>query len=83
MAHVLRKRHRSDLMAGSEDQQVYLQTGILACQTTPLIARGDVVGMISTHWRTPHLPSSEHLRQFDNLARRATELVERRRRQAA
>jgi len=40
---------RSEIMAGSEDQKVYLQTGILACQTTPLIAMGEVVGMISTH----------------------------------
>jgi len=37
-------------MGDSEDQQVSLQTGILACQTTPLIARtGNVVGMMSTH----------------------------------
>lgn len=73
----------SELMAGSEDQQVYLQTGILACQTTPLIAAGEVVGMISTHWRTPHQPSSDDLRQFENLAMRATELIARRRRKAA
>lgn len=34
-----------DFMADSEDQQVYLQTGIHACQTMPLIARaGNVVG---------------------------------------
>ena len=73
----------SELMAGSEDQQVYLQTGILACQTTPLIAVGEVVGMISTHWRTPHQPSNDDLRQFDNLAKRATELIERQRRKAS
>jgi GAF domain-containing protein len=67
-----------DFMADSEDQQVYLQTGILACQTTPLIARtGDIVGMISTHWRTPHQPSEEDFRQFDNLARQAADLIER------
>lgn len=36
-----------DFMAGSDDQQTYLQTGIYACQTTPLIGRGgNVVGMI-------------------------------------
>lgn len=73
----------SDLMAGSEDQVVYLQTGILACQTTPLIALGEVVGMISTHWRTPHQPSNDDLRQFENLAKRATELIARQRRKAA
>lgn len=73
----------SDLMAGSEDQEVYLQTGILACQTTPLIAMGEVVGMISTHWRTPHQPSNDNLRQFENLAKRATEVIERQRRKAS
>ncbi len=72
----------SELMAGSEDQQVYLQTGILACQTTPLIALGEVVGMISTHWRTPHQPSRDDLLQFDGVVRVATELIERRRRAA-
>lgn len=36
-----------DFMAGFDDQQTYLQTGIYACQTTPLIGRGgNVVGMI-------------------------------------
>lgn len=71
----------SDVMAGSEDQQVYLQTGILSCQTTPLIALGAVVGMISTHWRTPHQPSADDLRQFDSLACRATDMIERCRRE--
>jgi len=71
----------SELMAGSEDQQIYLQTGILACQTTPLIALGEVVGMISTHWRTPHHPSKDDLRLFENLAGRAAGLIERHRRE--
>lgn len=67
-----------DFMAGSEDQQVYLQTGIHACQTTPLIGRGGkVVGMISTHWRTPHQPSEKDLRLFDNLSMQAANLIER------
>ena len=64
-------------MADSEDRQVYLDTGIRACQTTPLIARaGKVVGMISTHWRKPHQPSDEDFRQFDTLARQAADLIE-------
>lgn len=65
-----------DFMAGSEDQQICLQTGIRACQTTPLIARrGNIVGMISTQWRTPHQPSPEEFRQFDILAREAADLI--------
>lgn len=66
-----------DFMADSEDQRIYLETGIHACQTTPLIARaGNVVGMISTHWRTPHQPSTEEFREFDVLARQAADLLE-------
>ena len=48
-----------DFMADSDDQQTYLETGIRACQTTPLVApAGNVVGMISTHWRTCYQPSA-------------------------
>lgn len=73
-----------DFMADSEDQQVYLQTGIHACQTTPLIARaGNVVGMISTHWRTPHQPSQGDFDSFDTLARQAADLIERCRQEEA
>jgi hypothetical protein len=66
-----------DFMVGSEDQRTYLQTGIRACQTTPLIGRGGiVVGMISTHWRTPHQPSQKDFELFDNLAKQAADLIE-------
>lgn len=68
-----------DFMAGSDDQGIYLQTGIHACQTTPLIGRaGKVVGMISTHWRTPHNPLQKDLQLFDSLARQAADLIESR-----
>ena len=71
-----------EFMAESEDREVYLQTGILACQTTPLIGRGgNVVGMISTHWRLPHQPSGRDFRLFDILARQAADLIERTRRE--
>lgn len=65
-----------DFMAESEDRLVYLQTGIHACQTTPLISRaGNVVGMISTHWRRPHQPSGDDFGRFDKLASEAAELI--------
>jgi DNA-binding NarL/FixJ family response regulator len=71
-----------DFMADSEDQHVYLQTGIRACQTTPLIApSGEVVGMISTHWCTPHQPSEDDFQMFDILARGAASVIERCRRE--
>ena len=65
-------------MADSEDLRTYLATGIRACQTTPLFAEGgNVVGMISTHWRTPHQPSNQNFRLFDNLATHVADQMDR------
>jgi GAF domain-containing protein len=67
-----------DFMAGSDDLETYRQTGIRAVQSTPLVSRaGQLTGMISTHWRTPHQPSERNLRLLDVLARQATDLIER------
>ncbi len=68
-----------DFMVGTEDLRIYRQTGIRAVQSTPLLSRtGQIVGMISTHWREPHTPSERDLRTFDVLARQAADLIERR-----
>jgi PAS domain S-box-containing protein len=65
-------------MAGTGDLDTFRQTGIRAVQSTPLVSRGgQLVGMISTHWRGPHHPSEQDLRHFDVLARQATDLIER------
>jgi PAS domain S-box-containing protein len=73
-----------DFMAGTEDLQVYLQTGIRAVQTTPLVSRsGRLLGMISTHWREPHDPSEGELRLLDLLARQAADFIERAESEAA
>ena len=66
-------------MAGTEDLATYLDTGIHAVQTTPLLSRtGQILGMISTHWRAPHEPSERELRMLDILVRQAADLLERR-----
>jgi PAS domain S-box-containing protein len=45
---------------------------------SPLLSRGgELVGMISTHWKTCHTPSERDLRQLDILARLAADLIER------
>ena len=68
-----------DWMAGTDDLATYLQTGMRAVQTTPLISRaGRVVGMLSTHWRSRHQPSERDLRLLDILGRQAADLIERR-----
>ena len=67
-----------EFMAGTEDRATYLQTGIHAVQSTPLVLRtGKLLGMISTHWRKPHEPPERDLRLLDVLARQAADLIER------
>jgi len=65
-------------MAGTQDQQEYRRSGIRAVQSTPLQSRsGRPLGMLSTHWRTPHHPAEDDFRFFDALARQAADLIER------
>jgi PAS domain S-box-containing protein len=52
--------------------------GYRAVQSTPLKNRsGTVVGMLSTHFRTPHVPSERDRRLLDLCARHAADLIER------
>jgi PAS domain S-box-containing protein len=68
----------SDFMAGTGDLDAYRQSGIRAVQSTPLVSRsGELLGMISTHWREPHQPIKREFRLFDVLARQAADLIER------
>jgi PAS domain S-box-containing protein len=70
----------SRFMAGTADQATYVETGIRAVQSTPLLSRaGKPVGMISTHWKQPHEPSERDLRLLDVLARQAADLIDRKR----
>jgi PAS domain S-box-containing protein len=65
-------------IAGTRDLQEYRRSGIRAVQSTPLRSRSSrPLGMISTHWRTPHTPTEEDFRFFDVLARLAADLIER------
>jgi GAF domain-containing protein len=65
-------------MAGTPDQAQLLAAGIRAAQSTPLLSRrGELVGMITTHWKECHEPSECDLRMFDILARLAADLIER------
>jgi PAS domain S-box-containing protein len=62
----------------ADDLAAYREAGIKAAQSTPLISRsGQLVGMISTHWKVAHAPSERDLRLFDILARLAADLIER------
>ena len=67
-----------EFMVGTEDHQEYRRSGIRAVQSTPLRSRsGRPLGMLSTHWRTPHTPTEEDFTFFDVLARQAADLIER------
>ncbi|MBI5445746.1 MAG: PAS domain-containing protein [Deltaproteobacteria bacterium] len=73
-----------EFMAGSDDREVYLRTGIRAVQTTPLFSRsGTLLGMLSTHWREPRESTPRELQALDALARQAADLIDRRRAEAA
>ena len=65
-------------MAGTQDQEEYRRSGIRAVQSTPLRSRtGRPLGMLSTHWRSPHTLTDDDFRFFDVLARQAADLIER------
>jgi PAS domain S-box-containing protein len=68
----------SNFMAGTAELETFRQTGIRAMQSTPLVSRaGALLGMISTHWHSPHQPSDHDLRLLDVVARQAADLIER------
>jgi len=67
-----------DFMAGTREQLEYRRAGVRGVQSTPLRSRtGRLLGMLSTHWRTPHTPTENDFRFFDVLARQAADLIER------
>lgn len=68
----------SMLLAAPEMREVFAKAGIMAVQSTPLIdSKREVIGMISTHFRTPHRPDERTLRLLDLLAREAADILGR------
>ena len=67
-----------DFMAGSEDLQAFLDAGILAAQSFPLVSRsGVLLGIITTYWRQPHELSESEQRAWDILARLVADVIDR------
>jgi PAS domain S-box-containing protein len=65
-----------DSIAGTPDLDEFRRSNIRAVQSTPLVSRsGQLVGMISTHWREPHQPAERDLQRLDLLARQAADLI--------
>jgi two-component system CheB/CheR fusion protein len=68
---------KSPLFSGSA-LDVQLKAGVYAVQSTPIMnRRGEVIGNISTHFKTPHRPDEHTLRLLDVLARLTAEMIER------
>jgi PAS domain S-box-containing protein len=75
---------RCAFMAGTPDLEYSRLSGIRAVQSTPLVSRdGRLIGMLSTHWRTPNQPAERELQLLDVLARQAADLIERTQTEAA
>lgn len=59
--------------------RLYREAGFLSAQSTPLVSRkGNLIGMVSTHWQTHQRPTQRELRFIDLLARQAADLIEQR-----
>ena len=70
----------SPLFVGTPALAVMLEAEARAVQSTRLMSRsGQLLGMFSTHYRTPRRPTERDLRILDVLARQAADLIERRR----
>ena len=68
----------SPLFTGSPACDVMLAAQARAVQSTPLITRtGRLLGMFSTHYRTPQRPAPRALALLDLLARQAADFIER------
>jgi len=81
---VVSDMEKCDFIAGTPSEAIHREAGIRAMQSTPLVSRsGKLVGMITTHWRTPHQPGERELDMLDVLARQAADLIESKQAHAA
>ena len=65
--------------AGHESyRELARAAGYRAVQSTPLIGReGEMLGVLSTHWRQPRRLTEQDLRRLDLYARQACDFIER------
>ena len=59
---------------------ILLNAGVQAVQSTPMVSEsGELVGVFSTHYRKPTLPSDRDLEIIDQLAAEAATIIAARR----
>lgn len=64
--------------------RLHFEAGYQSAQSTPLISRtGKPLGMVSTHWRSPHRSNERELHSLDLLARQAADTIEQQQTTAA
>ncbi len=69
---------QSPLFADATTRNMQRKAGVCGVQSTPLVSRsGTVLGMFSTHYKTPHRLDEHTLSLLDLLARQAADLIER------
>lgn len=67
---------RSDLFAGSEELEMQRRAGVKGVQSTPLLSwSGEVVGVLSTHFKAVHRPDEATLRRLDLLCRQTADII--------
>jgi len=70
---VVRDVASDDIFKGTEAGEVMLQAEARACVSTPLVdGSGVLIGMLSTHYETPHEPSSDELEAIALVCKRAS-----------
>jgi len=74
----------SPLVCGTPDRDLYIQAGVRAVQSTPILApSGEVLGVLSTHYGEPVRFEAETLKMLDMLARLAGDVIDWRRLESA
>lgn len=71
---------KSALFVGNPALGAMNKAGVRAVQSTPLVSsEGNVLGVISTHFKTTRRPTEQEMRLMDLLARQAADYLERKR----
>jgi PAS domain S-box-containing protein len=66
------------VFVGTSALDVLLTAGVRGVQSTPLVCRSaQLLGVLSTHYRTPRVPTDRELHLLDVLVRQAADWVER------
>ena len=67
---------KSPMFAGTLALEIQRRAGVRAVQSTPLISRtGQLIGMFSTHYGSPHCPDDRTLALLDILSSQAADLI--------